>query len=286
MIVNYQEKQSLIVKNQLNFDRMTEVDQEKDLSLLRPFYNLEFTGQKWQVTQVANNQDDEQVVFLDAQSQKLLWFNQKNKSFKIIDITHLPPATAIAWTNQKLYLYAQAIYQWQVAEQTWQRMTPELQLPQKVTLMEGFGENFYVFGEDMVRKISFDTKQTYLGLESWLDETEKMEGSPTSAIIDGYIYLANSQGQVKRYARGKVTNWQLAISTSGPLYLAKKAEQIAILSPSQEMIWLIDKNGQQQNQLQDAKLQKAKFIWWNEQNQEWLTLVEGVIYGWSGKTEN
>lgn len=241
-------------------------------------YDLIFTGVTSQPDTFAFD-GEWTLALLDRATQSLLTVDLQHKSFaKLPPLPDNKPISALTFDDHDLVAWSDGLYRYQNQQQTWQALTPAITLPAPVQHLAQFGDSFYVVGPDLLYKINFDKHGQYLDHTNWLDEKQSALGSPSSILIDGYIYLALPDGRLLRYARGERTAWSPSTSWSEAAILAGDGDYIFALLPQQAQLLIIDDTGQVVNRIQADWLANARFLWWSAPDESWGTMVGGKIY--------
>jgi hypothetical protein len=278
IVLSYQRTQNDI-RSQLAEPEAVTPAADTSQSRWQLIYPLDLTGVSINPDVIAFDGENT-VAILDRQQPALLTVNQETKNFAILPLpasAALP--TAITYGAANLYLFAGAIWEYQTHEQTWLKLTPDLDFATPITLMDKFGDNFYLFGEQLIRRVNMDKHQQYLGLDGWLDEGETLDMTPVSVYVDGHIYASSANGQVQRFLRGEVTSWQPRVTLAAPVYLSGDDEdKLYFLSPTQETLFTVATNGELISQETDPKLAQAQQFWFASKTQTWYTLIGRQIF--------
>ncbi len=245
------------------------------------FYRLEFTGLNLNPTHVQYDQTKKRLAIFDSQQSKLVILNLERKNFSLLDVPR-PSASAITWSQGKLYLYDQAVYYYDFNQNQWEQISPTFDFQTSVKHIAKFGDNFYLFGDNLLRKVSYSKENKYLGLESWLKDEEKTSLTPDQVLVDGHIFIINPSGQISRYLRGELTNWQPKnLIFTAPSYLTSQSQGYYLLSPSHQTLFELDYQGNNIQQYQDQILQSAKFLWYDHDLNTFYTLINQNIHAFS-----
>lgn len=247
----------------------------------KEFYRLEFTGLNLNPTHVQYDQTKKRLAIFDFQQSKLVILNLARKNFSLLDLPR-PSASAITWSQGKLYLYDQAVYNYDFNQAQWEQISPTFDFQASVNHIVKFGENFYLFGDNLLRKVAYSKENKYLGLESWLKNEEENNFSPSQVLVDGHIFIINPSGQIGRYLQGELTNWQPKnLIFTAPSYLISQPQGYYLLSPAHQTLFQLDYHGNIIQQYQDMILQSAKYLWYDYDLNTFYTLINQNIHAFS-----
>jgi hypothetical protein len=251
-------------------------------SAWQQFYNLEFTGEGIVPTGVAFD-DENKVAFLDSSVQKLVVLDVKQKSFQafVLPDEATTRATAVAYHGGDLYLYAGAVFTYNVGDRAWKKLTPDFDFAHSPTLLANFAGNFYLLGENLIRRLNFDGKGNYLSIDVWLNENEEEDLQPLDVYLDGYVYLSDVRGGVTRYLRGEAENWRVKDTPKGQIYLTGTQEKLFYLARDVATVYQFTKDGTLERQFSDEILRGGRFLWYVPESDTFFTMVEEVIYSFT-----
>ena len=244
----------------------------------REVYDLELTGHHITPTLIAFEAD--QVVVGDPNLQEVIKVDLASKNYQLL-ASAPSPIKALLLDDEQVFVLGDQLYIWNETQSDWQALTPVLNFPGKVSDLERFGDHFYVFGEDLIAKLTFKNGE-FISQDSWLAEEETPPGMITSAFIDGYIYTV-SDSQVQQWLRGQRTHWSLEASPSSQLYLSNDPDShLLILSPDWHSLNLFDAHGRHLYAADDPLLSQALALGYNQESGHIFTLIDKKFYQYVG----
>lgn len=253
------------------------VEENLPVTAWHEFYRLDYLGLDLKPSHLSYDQLNDRLAIFDVNQQKLVLLNLDKKNYTVLDLPAL--SSSITWSQGQLYLYAQALYRYHFAPARWEKISPDFDFTTPVTQFSKFGDNYYLFGENLLRKVSYSDKNQYLGLESWFENDVNPDFNPFSILIDGHIFIIDQSGQINRYLRGELTNWRVKdLDILGPSYLDTDYQSYYCLSPYHHSLFTLDLAGNIINQHQDDLLNQAQFLWFDSKQKIFYTIVNQIIY--------
>ncbi|MDO5561176.1 MAG: hypothetical protein Q4G02_00130 [bacterium] len=283
IVKNYQPQQAQIISQQqekiaTQLALNTGVPQQQDLQTWQVFYNLEYTGlENFQVSTLVANTFN-QVALLDATTQQLLLIDLASKSFELLSLPNFGLATtALAWDGDTLLAYSDALYAYQQKTKTWQPLTSPLVLPTRVTLLQKFDQNYYLFGANTIQKLNLATNDGQKN-SNWLNEGESVGQNLIDVWIDGTIFVSDQNLGLRQYLRGREVATKIAANLVPPLYLAKKSDDFFVLSSTQGEITRFNENGEALQTWSEPLLQGSRWLWFNAEQTNLFVLKDNLLY--------
>lgn len=244
------------------------------------FYQLDFSGYQLTPTAVTYDETNNRLALLDNHTQLIFVLEQNSKRFTTLPLPGGRATATIFFASGDLYAFADALWQYDEQAATWQALTPDLQFETPILLADKFDRNFYLVGKQLVRKLVFSEDGIYLGIESWLSSNVAAPLAPTDLLINGYLYLAQADGQITRYLRGQEAKWTNPAELTGPVYLQSSAEQLYLLAPATATIYQTDQLGTVSGRWTDDLLLGATAFWLQTVDQQlnFFILIDQDIY--------
>lgn len=283
MVVNYQQKQALIINDkQQEIAKELAISQENKTKAEKVsesvLYDLSLMGvDNFQPTGVAVSKTGRWGL-LDENSQQMVIINGENKKFtKITPPLTAAKTSAFTWDDDILIVYAGGLYAYQENDVSWKKITGDL--PEgKANLLGKFNLNYYLLGANSLQKIIFTT-EGWQKTEAWLAAGTNSGSNPLDLWIDGSIYVSDQALGIRQFTRGELTNWKTNEEMEPPLYLAKNNEDFIVLAPKIKTVFRLNKKGEKIAAFTDERLADCQFIWLKENS--FFTIKNNLIYNFN-----
>ena len=238
-------------------------------------YDLELTGVQMDIDQVVFA--GEQALVLDRARQIVVLVDLATKNF--LTLPDLPAHTQAVWLDDDgVFVYAGSVWTYREVPKAWAKLTPDFDFPEEIAYLRRFGNNFYLFGEGLVRRVAFDAEEHFVELTDWLDEDVTAPSEISDVAIDGYIYFA-SQGEpaVSRFLRG-TPDRNYSLPGGGQIYLATSDNWLLTLTPRRVEFDVRTLTDQKVIAWQDEWLREARFLGYSSDDDTLLTLHGRKFY--------
>lgn len=238
-------------------------------------YDLELTGVEMNVDQAVFA--GEQALILDRARQVAVLADLTTKNFTTLP--DLPAHTQAIWLDDDgVFVYAGSIWTYREVAKSWAKLSPDFDFPGEITYLRRFGNNFYLFGEGLVRRAAFDAEEHFDELTDWLDDDVVCPSSISDVAIDGYIYFASyAEPAVSRFLRGNPDR-RYSLTSGGPIYLAVDDDWLLALAPGIGELSVRTLTDEIVTVFQNEWLREARFLGYDSENDTLLTLQGSKFY--------
>lgn len=226
-----------------------EVSGTKEVTELPIFYDLRLAQSDFIAAE--SHISSKQGVFVDTEKKQVIVLNLETKQVSQLSLSDTPDIKATTVFNDKLLVLAGGLYEISFSpEAEFVELKPEGDSSRNGTFLASFGSYAYVLNPEKRNFYRYLINgSTISDPVGWLvDPLDVSYDSITSIAIDGDVWFATKEGELKKYSSGRKAAFEvkgLPVLFSTPIYVftTESLDRLFILEPAKNRVVLLDKAG-------------------------------------------
>jgi hypothetical protein len=217
------------------------------------------------------------LALIDKSSDRVLLIDMKDKSAKVIaSRDQVGELQSVGIYDRRVYVLSD-LGIWRIDDETRKLFEIDSEWQKTITL-EMYAGNIYLASSSGIWRYPV-VEAGFGNKSSWLEEGTSSIDKSVSMAIDGFVWLAEEDGLVRKFARGVEDNFtikklEIGLSEIKDLYVDENGRFLYILEPGRQRIVLLDKeSGIYKEQFVADEFSDARSLVVNENSGEMFILV-------------
>ncbi|MFA9288994.1 MAG: hypothetical protein ACEQSA_03895 [Weeksellaceae bacterium] len=271
-------------KKQSDVERIAKRIQTTEATLLKKeekayeeFYDLALENEKAKGDAVYYT--DGSIVMLDQQNKTVYVLDQEQKSLDKYTAAEVSAASRVALYEDKLYILNPDAGVFEFTSETKTKKVIDADSDWgSIADIEIYNGNIYLLDEDNVAIYKYLVTANGFGdiTDYFVEDQSAVLTKPSDLVIDSSVYVASPDSVVK-YTQGATDEFETTYPVDSPaitgVYTDSEIEQVYAWSTQTATVYIMDKNGTYERQIQSGIIKKAKGIF----------VIESVMYIFDGQ---
>jgi hypothetical protein len=237
---------------------------KEEVDKLPTFYDLRYVQSNFLATKI--DLVSNTLIFLDQAEKKVIAVNIDNKQYTDLPLGDLTSIRDIDAEGRTLYLLGDGMFEFNLAEpQSATQIRASEDQNQQADFIRFFNQYIYVLNEEKrnIFRYAFGEDKKLGDSAGWVKSGTSIDFDQVNSMaIDGDIWLARKDGQIKKYTSGK----EVAFTISGmsenfdspiSLYTAEDMSNLYILEPAKGRVVILDKEGRFLREVKSSSLRST-----------------------------
>lgn len=228
----------------------TEISGKKELDELDIFYDLRLVRSDYVASEIKVNNDT--LVLLDSEKKQVITLDIASKNVSARDFSNFENVVDVSINEDEVFVLADGIQVFEIVEDSEIREVRNLgDSNRDGTLIAVYDRFLYILNPEKRNLYRYSAEEDgYSDPIGWMRSATGLRyDEVTSLSVDGDVWLATSDGQVKKFATGEEETFELRglnkeFGEGIKLYTNIDQENLYVLDPDENRVVVLSKTGE------------------------------------------